>query len=80
MTTLFSGDLKYQYGEENAWEVRLGGSNNTNTNNNNNSSNSSNSSSNSSSSSNNSALSHLLGTASARLGYSSLEQQAATIG
>ena len=56
MTTLFSGDLKYQYGEENAWEVRLGGSNNTNTNNNNNnnnnnSSNSSNSSSNSSSSS-----------------------------
>ena len=21
MTTLFSGDLKYQYGEENAWEV-----------------------------------------------------------
>ena len=54
MTTLFSGDLKYQYGEENAWEVRLGGSNNTNTNNNNNN-NSSNSSSNGGSSSNSSS-------------------------
>ena len=57
MTTLFSGDLKYQYGEENAWEVRLGGSNNTNTNNNNNNNNnnSSNSSSNGGSSSNSSS-------------------------